>query len=196
MSRPRLQIVRLAAFKAVPWKNGGGITHEALRLPAGDAPFRCRVSVAEIGASGPFSDFAGYSRKMVLLQGAGIELDFGAHGRRSLRSVGEMLEFDGATATQGNLLDGPCVDLNLMVSKPDPVEAHVDRVLEAQVGAGREQMLLLFPIDGRVSLALDGGAETALEPWDLAVLSGGVGRLRALAPQAAAVFFATLELMG
>ena len=170
----------------MPWKNGGGVTHEALRLPAGDGPFRCRVSVARIDASGPFSDFRGYDRKMVLLQGDGIELRFGEFGRRTLTSVGEMAEFDGAIATQGILLGGPCIDLNLMVAKPDPAEARVERVVDTHVRAGAEQMLLVFPIDRRVSLDLDGAEGAVLEPWDLAVLTRGGARLRAREPAGAA----------
>ena len=78
MHTPKLQIIRRASFTATPWKNGGGITHEAIRVPAGGDTFRWRVSVAHIDASGPFSEFAEYNRKMVLLQGAGIDLRFGA----------------------------------------------------------------------------------------------------------------------
>ena len=77
MHTPKLQIIRRASFTATPWKNGGGITHEAIRVPAGGDTFRWRVSVAHINASGPFSEFAEYNRKMVLLQGAGIDLRFG-----------------------------------------------------------------------------------------------------------------------
>jgi environmental stress-induced protein Ves len=71
-----LQIVRKSSFTSTPWKNGGGITHEALRVPASGEPFRWRVSVAHIDTSDPFSDFSGYRRNMVLLRGAGIALNF------------------------------------------------------------------------------------------------------------------------
>ena len=67
MPNSKLQVIRRASFTATPWKNGGGITHEALRVPASEYPFRFRVSVAHIDASGPFSEFAEYQRKMVLL---------------------------------------------------------------------------------------------------------------------------------
>jgi len=83
---PQLQVVRKASFKATPWKNGGGVTHEALRVPQSGDPFRWRVSVAHIDASGPFSEFAEYNRKMVLLQGAGVELRFADGMNRSLRT--------------------------------------------------------------------------------------------------------------
>ena len=131
MPIPKLQIIRKASFKATPWKNGGGITHEALRVPESGDPFRWRVSVAHIDASGPFSEFAEYNRKMVLLQGAGVELRFADGVNKSLRNVGELVEFDGAVAAQCELLKGPCVDLNLMVVKSEAVAARVERFIES-----------------------------------------------------------------
>src|ERR1700731_4572292 len=104
-----LKIIRKSSFTAIPWKNGGGITHEAIRVPAGGDTFRWRVSVAHIDASGPFSEFAEYKRKMVLLKGAGIDLRFGDGTQKSLRKVGELVEFDGALAVHCELLKGPCV---------------------------------------------------------------------------------------
>src|SRR5271170_5764644 len=112
-----MRIIRQSDFTATPWKNGGGITHEAIRVPASGDPFRWRVSVAHIEASGPFSDFTGYNRKMVLLRGAGVALAFASGERRVLRNMGDLAEFDGALSTHCELLGGPCVDLNLMVSK-------------------------------------------------------------------------------
>jgi environmental stress-induced protein Ves len=194
---PKLQIVRKSSFAATPWKNGGGITHEALRVPASGDPFRWRVSVAHIDVSGPFSDFAEYDRKMVLLQGAGIELRFADGVHKTLRQVGELVEFDGAVSTHCELLKGPCVDLNLMVAKSDSAAARVERFIESvAVKASRSETLLVFPVDRRVTLDITGGKSHTLEPWDLAVLSqcsGRVGRLgSASASGSTAVFLATL----
>jgi hypothetical protein len=102
-----VQIVRQSSFVATPWKNGGGITHEAIRVPASGEPFLWRVSVAHIAASGPFSDFAGYNRKMVLLRGAGVALNFANGEQRELRRIGDLVEFDGALATHCELLGVP-----------------------------------------------------------------------------------------
>ena len=193
----KLQIIRKASFKATPWKNGGGITHEALREPASGDPFRWRVSVAHIDASGPFSEFAEYNRTMVLLRGAGVELRFADRVNRTLRNEGEMVEFDGAIAAQCELINGPCVDLNLMVNKSAVVAARVERFIESvAVKASRTETLLIFPIDRRVTLELTLGKTVTLEPWDLAVLSQGGGRISRLGAASAAastsVFLATL----
>jgi environmental stress-induced protein Ves len=128
---PSLQIIRKASFSAAPWKNGGGITYEAMRVPAGGDSFRWRLSVAHIDVSGPFSDFAAYNRKMVLLRGSGLKLEFADGQQTALRHMGDLAEFDGAVATRCELLNGPCIDLNLIVSKSMRAEVRVERVSES-----------------------------------------------------------------
>jgi environmental stress-induced protein Ves len=195
-----LQIIRKSSFTATPWKNGGGITHEAMRVPASGDPFRWRVSVAHIDASGPFSDFAEYNRKMVLLRGAGIELRFAAGAHKTLRQVGDLVEFDGALTTHCELLNGPCADLNLMVSKSESAAVRVERFIESlAVSASRNETLLVFPIDRRIKLQITTGKTATLEPWDLAVLSQCAGRISRLesanSTMSTSVFLATLKFV-
>jgi uncharacterized protein len=196
---PKLQIIRKSSFTAAPWKNGGGITHEAIRVPATGDPFRWRVSVAHIDASGPFSEFAAHNRKMVLLKGAGIELRFADGVHKTLRQVGELAEFDGAIAAHCELLKGPCVDLNLMVAKSDSAAVRVERFIESiAVRASRHETLVVFPIDRKITLQITAGKTATLEPWDLAVLSQCAGRISRLesanSAMSTSVFLATLSL--
>jgi uncharacterized protein len=196
----KLQVIRKAAFTATPWKNGGGITHEAIRVPASGDPFRWRVSVAYVDASGPFSEFAEYNRKMVLLRGAGIELRFADGTHRTLMKTGDLVEFDGALATHCELLNGPCVDLNLMVSKSDRVSVRVERFEESlAVSALRDETTIVFAIDRSCALKITAGKTVTLEPWDLAVLSHCNGRLNrpesANSSASISVFLATLKLV-
>jgi environmental stress-induced protein Ves len=192
-----LKIVRRAAFTAIPWRNGGGITHEAIRVPPTGDAFLWRVSVAQIDSSGPFSDFAGYDRKMVLLQGRGIALEFGSGERRALRGIGDWVEFDGAMSTRCELLDGPCVDLNLMVSKSLRTAMRIERLSEPTlVAAMRGETTLIFGIQD--PLSLDSGGESArLGCWDLAILNGCSAHLSKMAPAEdsapSAVFIATIS---
>jgi uncharacterized protein len=193
-----LQIIRKSAFISVPWKNGGGITHEAMRMPETGDTFRWRVSIAHIDSSGPFSDFSGYQRIMVLLRGTGVSLRFNAGESRELRSVGQLVEFDGAGQTYCELLDGPCVDLNLMVAASMPVKARVAR-LDAgiAVAAAHDQATVVFGLDDPLLLESDAGESTTLEPWDLAVIRGSGARLNRVAsgniPTVGSVFIATLD---
>jgi len=200
-----MQIIRQCAFTATPWKNGGGITHEAIRVPQSGDPYRWRVSVAHIDRSGPFSDFAAYNRIMVLLRGSGVALRFANGEEKLLLHVGDLAEFDGALATQCQLTNGPCVDLNLMVAKSllggvhADVRAEVLSLHEAlPLPAAHGRATLIFPIDAAVLLRAGAGDAASLEPWDLAVISHSPGNpIHTLAPRAASaplVFLATLPL--
>ena len=179
-----MNIVRKSSFRTSPWKNGGGTTFEALRVPDAGEAFRWRVSVAEVASSGPFSDFSGYRRQMVLLRGAGVRLRFGAARETVLRAVGDRVEFDGAEPTQCELLAGPCTDLNLIVADGiDCTEAQVQSLAAPFVwAADLSEVQLLFVIAGGVELADAEGAKARLDPWDLAWRRPGNPPLAGLAP--------------
>jgi hypothetical protein len=199
MTDARIKIIRRASFTATPWKNGGGITHEAIRVPLTGDAFLWRVSVAQIDSSGPFSDFSGYDRKMVLLQGPGIALEFGSGDKCALRSMGDWVEFDGAMSTRCELLDGPCVDLNLMVSKSLRTAARIERLSEpTRVAAIHGETTLIFGILDPLSLDSGAGESARLEPWDLAILkdcSALLSRMaRGVESAPSAVFIATISL--
>ncbi len=173
-------------------------------MPAAGDPFLWRVSIAQIDASGPFSNFTGYSRKMVLLRGAGLRLRSGPD--RLLHGIGDMTEFDGAVATECELADGPCTDLNLMVSASvTGVRAWVERLLEPRpLRPSFPGAVLAFAINGIVCVDLEHREAVRLHAWDLAAISpeergsiSPVGFDAAAAPLDAAaaplVFFAALD---
>lgn len=112
-----MQVLRESDYVTVPWKNGGGLTREILKVPPHAAVFDWRLSLATIATPGPFSAFDGYDRTLVLVRGRGVELDFGPRGRSTLRAPGEVAAFDGAWPTQCTLIDGPSTDLNLIVAR-------------------------------------------------------------------------------
>jgi uncharacterized protein len=191
-----LQIVRKSSFVATPWKNGGGITHEAIRVPPSGA-FMWRVSVAQIEASGPFSDFAGYRRTMVLLDGAGIALSFGDGAQHNLLRIGDLAVFDGGMPTRGELLAGPCTDLNLMVDNSLVAHSRVERLAHSlQISAREDETTLVFSIEQALLLETESAVVT-LAPWDLAVFTRSEGTLRsANSPAASApglTFIATVH---
>jgi uncharacterized protein len=198
MTDAGIKIIRRSSFTAAPWKNGGGITHEAIRVPPTGDAFLWRVSVAQIDSSGPFSDFAGYDRKMVLLRGRGIALQFGGGEQRALRSVGDFVEFDGAMATHCELLDGPCVDLNLMVSKSLRTAVRIERLSEPKrLAAIHGETTLIFGILDPLCLDSSAAECARLEPWDLAILTDCSAHLSQMAEledsAPSAVFIATIS---
>jgi environmental stress-induced protein Ves len=106
-------MVRTADVAAAPWRNGGGVTRELLAWPGRD-DWRVRVSVADVGADGAFSAFAGVARWFAVLDGAGVVLTIDGVERRCT-PADDALAFDGGRATHCRLIDGPTRDLNLML---------------------------------------------------------------------------------
>ncbi len=129
--------------------------------PDGDS-FRWRVSVAHIDASGAFSDFAGFNRNMVLLRGSGLTLKLANGEERVLRQIGDLAQFDGAVAAYCELLNGPCVDLNFMVSKSLRADVRIERVSEGlSVHASESESILIVGIEEPLILNLASGRERA-----------------------------------
>jgi environmental stress-induced protein Ves len=111
----KLKHLTQADFVGQPWKNGGGSTTQM--AVEGDAPrWLWRLSAADVEQSGPFSDFRGYERTIMLLEGDGMDLDI--DGRAvTLATPFEPFVFDGGAKTQCTLRNGPVRDLNLMVDR-------------------------------------------------------------------------------
>jgi environmental stress-induced protein Ves len=174
-----MQIVRRREFVTTPWKNGAGITHEALRMPPGGDAFLWRVSVAELGASGPFSDFSGYRRAMVLLRGGGLRLHFADRSALHLREVGDLVQFDGAVETRCELQGGACTDLNLILcGTVTGSDVRVERlVAPLSMNLLPQNVLLVFAICGAVTLDAGSSGPVELGEWDLAHMPPGVGGL-------------------
>ncbi|MBA2319595.1 MAG: HutD family protein [Deltaproteobacteria bacterium] len=109
-----LQVVRAADHRSVPWKNGGGTTVEIAVSPG--TPFLWRASLARVEADGPFSDFTGYDRWLVLLDGPGMTLTF-PDGDRILERPLRPFPFDGGTPVRAALRGGPTTDWNWIVDR-------------------------------------------------------------------------------
>jgi environmental stress-induced protein Ves len=116
-SRVASGIVRLDQVAPVPWRNGGGVTRELLAWPA-PQDWLLRVSVAEVGASGPFSVFPGVDRSFAVLGGDGVRLATAGQPALDLTAAdSELHAFPGDAATDCTLLGSATRDLNLMVRR-------------------------------------------------------------------------------
>lgn len=113
MPLPAPRIVPPSEFRAQPWKNGGGITHEIARWPDVD-DYDVRISIADDRTAGPFSRFPGYRRWSFLAAAAPIALDV-AGAVRSLTALGDALEIDGDVAIRCSLPAGPTRLFNILV---------------------------------------------------------------------------------
>ncbi|SEI38271.1 HutD/Ves family protein [Paraburkholderia diazotrophica] len=167
-SSASVSLIRGADLVASPWKNGGGVTREVAAHPVGAAldAFVWRVSVADVGAAGPFSRFAGIDRTLVLLSGAGMLLDEASEEdeaqrmSHALRAPLDVARFKGETAIDARLVDGPTRDFNLMVRRgaaTGDVAIWRDEA-RAQLDA---DIVLLFCAHGSLDVALGGDMKAA-----------------------------------
>lgn len=167
-----MRILRCADYRRMAWKNGGGLTQEIAREPPQGEFYQWRLSMAQIDMPGPFSDFSGYTRVMILLSGAGLTLKCAGAADRTLSRPGDMLKFDGGLAIQCELRAGSCTDLNLMVNQQHGVDARVETlnaplVLRAPAGG----VALVVAMKGHCSLR--GASSVRLAAYDTAILADG-----------------------
>ncbi|MFD0020946.1 HutD family protein [Streptomyces sp. NPDC058382] len=169
MTSEAFRILPAAGRPQTPWKNGGGVTGEIAAAPgAGPDGFDWRVSLAEVTGDGPFSVFPGVDRTLTVVRGAGMDLVVG--GEHHI--VDEPYwphDFPGDLETDGRLLAGPVLNLNVMYRR--------DRT-SAQVAVVRGTLRLTAPEGGTVlAVALEDGAviegtDTALDRYDAVLLHG------------------------
>jgi len=141
-------------YKRMSWKNGGGITTELLLEPKDDGTALWRLSIAEVTKSGPFSDFSGYARTIMLIDGPGFVLDFEGHPSRRLDKRYEPFPFDGGWKTDCTLIDGPVRDFNLMASREAGAASLTVATLERggiQVDAAKTVVFHVLEGDASVS---------------------------------------------
>lgn len=141
----------------MPWKNGGGVTRELLKLPHPSEParFLARLSIASVAASGPFSVFPGIERTILVLEGAGMALTLGGAPEVVLDRRSPPFVFPGEAETHCRLLEGPVRDFNLMVDRA-LAEATLEVVQLAPGGTRAVPgtgIVLLHGVEGRASLS-------------------------------------------
>ena len=114
-----MRIIRASACRTMPWKNGGGTTTEIAAHPPGASldGFDWRISMAHVGSDGPFSVFPGIDRTLSVLTGRGIVLAFGEGESKRLERSTEPYPFAADRPVEGQLVDGPIDDLNVMTRR-------------------------------------------------------------------------------
>jgi len=102
-------------FKTIPWKNGLGHTTELAISDGGSLDnFDWRLSIASVVNDGDFSNFAGYQRNLVLIEGEGLILDHRNGEVDNLTKLLDIAHFDGGCNTHGALVNGGIKDFNIM----------------------------------------------------------------------------------
>lgn len=120
-----LRLIAAAHGQRTRWKNDGGWTTELGREDDGTmADFRWRISIAEVERDGPFSNYPGVERDLLLLEGNGIELDIDDDEPLRLTRRFSHVRFAGESIVGCRLLAGATRDFNVMTRR-DNVRAEV-----------------------------------------------------------------------
>jgi environmental stress-induced protein Ves len=144
-------LIPFAGLSPVPWKNGGGSTTEIAIAPpeAGFDDFDWRISLATIASDGPFSQFPGVDRTLMLVEGHGVTLDIDGADRVLLCEDEPAVRFDGAAKVQAKLNRGATTDLNVMTRRARCHHEFGRRQLEgASDFAPRGDVTVLFLAQG------------------------------------------------
>jgi len=150
------RILRSSDYQRMPWKNGGGTTTEIWKAVGPDGAILWRLSIADVAADGPFSEFPGIDRWIMMVEGKGMELRISDLGTKRMEKPFEPLAFSGDAKTDCKLVDGPIRDLNLMVARN---HARGDlQVVTLSAGETRtfdRDVAALHVLDGSIELAGD-----------------------------------------
>lgn len=111
------RILRSSDYQRMPWKNGGGVTAEIWKQVSADGSTQWRLSIADVASDGPFSEFPGIDRWIMVIEGKGMELRIADQGTHRIERLFEPLAFSGDAKTDCRLIDGPIRDFNLMVAR-------------------------------------------------------------------------------
>lgn len=112
--------ITAADLLTMPWKDGGGQTTQiAIHPPDADVKtgFDWRLSMARVEQDGPFSIFEGVDRHLVLLDGEGMILHGDGDQDILLRKESPPFTFAGEARVVATRVQGPCLDLGLMVRR-------------------------------------------------------------------------------
>lgn len=164
---PGQPLIRRFAIESLPreaWKNGGGWTRTvASREQQGR--LRWRVSVADIGAAGPFSRFEGMDRTAVMVRGGALGLIGQAESWR-FDGPGSYAQFPGELDLQCEAPQQPTQLWNVMVQRG---QARADLLIT------EEDMVPLPPAPDLLALVLRGRFELAMPGTEPLVLLPGEG---------------------
>lgn len=141
-------------YKMMPWKNGGGVTAEIDRAPAGDGPYLWRLSQASIHNDGPFSLFPGFDRWLTVWQGDPIFLNDVKLARL------EPLRFSGDESTFCRLAGAPVRDVGLIFDRAK-VNAEM-KVVEGALNLPESCVHYIFDVESGDTLKVDHAAELSV----------------------------------
>lgn len=178
-------------FITTPWKNSLGETTElAINNGGSLTKFDWRLSMAKVTQDGVFSNFSGYYRQLILIEGNGIELSH--RNLSALESTSSeppspeliltdklnnqlaMAEFDGGNATEGKLLDGPIIDFNIITNR-DAVTSKVTLINQPQqLTLSGTDLLFIYSVCGSAKIDVRANNQANINAESITLASGSL----------------------
>ncbi len=140
------EIIRAESYREVPWRNGGGFS----RVIAGGDEEGWRLSVATISHDGWFSDYSGFDRTIVPIEGDGMELSVDGVVKRLQRQY-QPFSFSGDAKTTCRLLRGPTRDLNVVTRRDRwSHTVAISRVMGPRLRLAVELLCFVYVLRGSI----------------------------------------------
>lgn len=158
-------------YRRERWPHGAGWTRCIASGEQASGALLWRLSIAEIGRDGPYSPFPGVHRQQLLLSGGGFGLSVDTAPEVLVEPPHGQAAFDGGSAVECRLLDGPVHALNVF-SRAGAVDARVwlrPMVGPMYVFPQQHEFWAVYVVGGRVELSGPGG-DALLEQGDTALL--------------------------
>ncbi|MBB5275880.1 hypothetical protein HNR26_001932 [Rhizobium rosettiformans] len=151
-----IRIQRFGEHLKMPWKNGLGITREVISRPASDGSggFDWRISLATVGASGPFSVFPGIDRTIAVLEGDGMQLTVDGRREPPLLVDSPPFAFSGNAEVQADCLGEETLDLNVMSRRGVVVHrmTRIDVRAAQRLSMSKDTVAIVFRGDATVTM--------------------------------------------
>ena len=172
----KLSIRREHEYRTMPWKNGQGMTREVWVYPEGATLDDClwRVSCAQVGQAGAFSQMLGIERTLMILRGALRVQDLDAPYAVDLNPQSAPFVFQGSSAIHAEPIhaDGVVEDFNVMTRMGDC--SHSVRRLNI-VDTHDEQLIgdfMLIYHEGGVPVHIHHSSECILNAGETLLVQG------------------------
>ncbi|HXK49058.1 MAG TPA: HutD family protein [Clostridiales bacterium] len=136
------RIIKPEEYKTMPWKNGKGVTTELfIKNAQATDKYIYRLSMAGVTEDGEFSDFSGYDRTLIMLEGNGIRLHHSDGTMNELRTTSDIALFSGDEETHAELVNGPIKDFNVMTLRERCV-SDVKIMSCGKISAAKKELLI------------------------------------------------------
>ena len=174
-----------AAFRKMPWRNGGGETSEIAIFPAAASldDFIWRISSATVRQSGLFSQFPGIDRTLCVVEGEGIDLAFPDAITAKLDLSSVPYRFAGELYVKGTVVAPGIIDFNAMTRRNAARHTVARRHIVAETDiAVPGDFLLVYTLQMPL-VARCGVMSYALARGDALLVADAVGQTLSLATQ-------------